>query len=219
MHISKMIKELGKDDKKFENPAAAIRHYVHLGIAAETATSDLRNSLDNTIVKQSQKEAVRNELKPLSEIIEKLINTIKESKEENSQFFTDVAKRTEIIETKIERANENIAAAIEQGNNSILEMMKSVLLTGEQTLRNLIVLRSIIYVFALGHKTGKIEPGKENLIKWNNLIALAHHRANQLSIAEVKMLSSEVLEAHIIQEMASDIFRQINSLPQPEFEQ
>jgi hypothetical protein len=207
IHIANMIKENKHIDPRFADYSAAIRYYVHLGITAETATNDLRNSLDNTIVKQSQKEAVRNELKPLVNLIENLINTVVETTERSSQFFADVTKRTEIIEGKIDQASE-----------TIINLLKSILITGENALRNVIVLRSIIYIFFLGHKTGKIAPGKENLIKWNKMITLAHQHANKLSIAEVNLLSGEIVEAEIIQKMASDIFKQINSLPEPQIE-
>jgi hypothetical protein len=54
-HIEKMVKELKGLDGNFANQIAAVRHYVHIGIAAETASTDLRNSLGNTIVKNQLK--------------------------------------------------------------------------------------------------------------------------------------------------------------------
>lgn len=205
IHISNMIKEHKRDDPKFADYSAAIRYYVHLGIAAETATSDLRNSLDNTIVRQSQKEAVRDELKPLANLIENLTNKVTESVEKNSEFFADVSKRTEIIESKLDIASEKI-----------INLLNSILITGENALRNIIVLRSIIYIFFLGLRTGKIEPGKENLVKWNKMITLAHKKANSLSIAEVNQLHEETLEAEVIQRFSSEIFKEVNALPEPE---
>ena len=211
MHITNMIKEFKTTDARFADMSAAIRYYVHVGIAAETATSDIRNSLDNTIVKASQKEAVRKELIPLDNKIENLITAIRETAAENSSFFTDVARRTEIVEAKLDRNIERI----DNGFDSVINFLKGMLITGEQTLRNLIVLRSIIYVFFLGHKTGRIEPGKENVTKWTRMISLAHEKANEFSITEVKMLSSEVLETTTIQKMAREIFKEVNSLPEP----
>jgi hypothetical protein len=53
-------------------------------------------------------------------------------------------------------------------------------------------------------------------VKWNRIIRLAHRGANALSVEEIKMLSEEVMETDIIQKMAEDIFKQINTLPKPE---
>lgn len=51
MHIARMVKDYRFTDPNFNSEAAAVRHYVHIGIAAETATSDVRHSLQNTVVK------------------------------------------------------------------------------------------------------------------------------------------------------------------------
>lgn len=205
MHIEKMVRELKYKDPNFASESAAIRHYVNVGIAAETATSDLRNSLDNSIIQRSIKNNLREELKSHSNHVENLIKAFKEFSEESSNLFRDVSRRTEVIETKLDA-----------GNEAILELLKSMSITGEQSFRNLIVLRSVIYVFLLGHKTGKIEPGKENLLKWNLLINLAHHKANALSLDEVKLLSGDVMESQIIRNMASEIFKEVSRLPQPQ---
>jgi hypothetical protein len=204
MHIERMVRELKRTDPNFATESAAVRHYVNVGIAAETATSDLRNSLNNNIVKRSQKEAVRAELIPLDNKVENLINEFKKFSEENGNLFRDISRRTELIETKLEA-----------GNEAILNLLKSIDITSEESFRNLIVLRSIFYVFLLGHKAGRIEPGKENLQKWNYIINLAHQKANALSLDEIKMLSGEVMESEIIRKMASEIFQAVMALPQP----
>lgn len=77
---------------------------------------------------------------------------------------------------------------------------------GNVTLPDWIVLQRVFFVFLLGHKTGKIESGKENIVKWSRMINLAHEKANELSIKEFKLLSSEGLEAGTIQNMAQEIF-------------
>ena len=47
------------------------------------------------------------------------------------------------------------------------------------------------------------------------MINLAHEKANKLSVKEIKMLSSEALEATVIQKMAGDIFREVVAMPEP----
>ncbi len=214
MYIEKMVRELRFSDPNFATEAAAVRHYVNVGIAAETATSDLRNSLDNTIVKKSIKDGLRYELKSHSNHIENLINALKDFAAESNQLFNDISKRTELIESKVESGFENIEASVD----SVLNLLKSNFSINEESLRNIIVLRTITYVFLLGHKTGKIAPGKENLVNWNRMIVLAHKKANELSMGEVKALASDVMEASIIQKMAREIFLQVNSLPEAKIE-
>ncbi len=201
MHIEKMVRDFKRDDPNFATESAAVRHYVNIGIAAETATSDLRNSLDNYIVRKSQKLAVRDELKPLVGNIKKNDDFLIEFKNNTDRLLNDLATRSEKIEAKLD-------AGIE-ANNELIKLLKGFQITGEQSLRNIIVLRTILYIFLIGHKTGNIAPGKENEIQWSKLVRTTHSKANALSIAEIKMLSSEVLEADIIQKMAIEIFNEI----------
>ena len=85
--------------------------------------------------------------------------------------------------------------------------------TGEDAFRNIIVLRSIIYVFLLGHRTGRIVSGDENLRLWGKIIEVAHHKANALSVEEVKRLATGTVEARVITRIASEIFDEIQKLP------
>jgi len=204
MHIKEMVKEFKRDDPRFETEATAIRYFVHLGIAAQSATENLRNSLDNTIVKNSIKDAVRQELSFHSNHIENLQNMVKDSVQRNKENFADIARRTEIIETKLNG-----------GINELKALFESFINTGAISLRNIIVLRTIIYVYLLGIKTGKLETGAENLGKWTTMITYAHQRANELSLEEIKLLSIDVMETKIIQKMATDVFIKVSSLPAP----
>lgn len=203
-HIGKMVREFRTTDKRFETEAAAVRYYVHLGVVSEAATEDLSNSLNHSIVKNSIAAAVEKELSKHSAHIEKLQNLVEDSIAKNEGNFNDIAIRTTSIEIRLDT-----------GFEPVINLLKSLLKTGEQTLRNLIVLRSIFYVFFLGHQTGRIEPGKENLQKWNRMINLVHQKANALSLDEIKMLSGDRMETEIIRNMASEIFREVLRLPQP----
>lgn len=211
MHISKMVKEFRLTDNRFETTAAAIRYYVHVGIAAETATGDLRHSLNNTIVKQSQKEAVRFELKPLANLLENLINKLEQVDTKTGETLNEIAKQNTIIESKVNRNFEQF----NKSSESLLELIKSVKsinITSEYNLKNMLVLRSVFYVFLLGYKSGKIPAGEDNFTLWSDIVKIAHRRASQLSIRELKMFSDDVLETNTIQEMATEMFREILAL-------
>ena len=232
-HIASMVEEFKKTDKRFENEASAIRHYVHLGIVAETSTDDLRNSLDSVIVRDSQKEAVRDELKPLAGVIKTLVEKLDEQDQNLNEFFADLTKRTEKIEGSIDAKAQALEASIVDNSKSIesrIELNFSQLFSTlteitkqlsamfnfvRYILRNLIILRSVIYIFLLGYKTGIIEGGKESQIIWNNLIQLAHQKAMDLSLVELTQLKDDQVESTVIQKMASDIFKEVTSKPQP----
>lgn len=207
MHIKDLVKEFRLTDKRFENETTAIRYFVHLGITAQTATENLRNSLDNTIVKTSIKEAVRMELSFHSAHIENLQNMVKYSVQRNEENFADIARRTEIIETKLDG-----------GLNDLKSLLNNFITTGEISLRNLIVMRTIIYVYLLGIKTGRLETGDENLGKWTTMITYAHQQANELSLEEIKLLSSNIMETTVIQKMATEVFKKVSALPAPKSE-
>ncbi len=218
MHIKQMVKEFKSTDERFKNETNAIRYFVHLGISAQQATENLQNSLDNTIVKNSIKEAVRKEISFHSAHIEKLQTITENLIKENEANFTEIARRTDAIEDLISAEGQTLLKTLNAGflmSEDALRTNEHALQTSEHSLRNLIVLRSIFYVFLLGHRTGKIAPGEEDLIKWNKIIILAHEKANQLSLKEIKMVSADVLESTVIQQMANEIYKEIRALPKP----
>ena len=221
-HIKKLVRKNRFTDKRFENNSAAIRYYVELGIAAEnSAEYPVKNTdknLDREIINSEQEDVVREDLIPLTNTVENLFGAIKILGANQAEYFTNSATQLSRIETHLERGIKEISRQLITSLESIYAQFDQSEKTGNETLRNLIVLRSVFYIFLLGHKTGKIEPGRENIGKWNQVIKLAHEKANGLSIKEVKMLSSAVLEANTIQSMAAEIFRQVNALPEPKTE-
>lgn len=200
MHIEKMVRELRFSDPNFSTEAAAVRHYVNVGIAAETATSDLRNSLDNSIVRKSQKAAVRDEIKPLNNNIHLMMETMKKFTEENARLFSDVAKRTADLESKLDIGVENI-----------VERLEKILMTGEQSFKNIAVLRSLFYIFLLGIETGKINTGKENLAQWNTIVKLAHEKAGEFADRELRELSTGRMESEVIKNITLQIFTHVKN--------
>lgn len=213
-HIKKLVKKYRYTDKRFESSSAAIRYYVELGIAAENPVENSAEDLKHKIVLSSQKNIVDEQLVPLTEAIEILFERMKIFDKNQTDYFTDSATHLNRIEAHLERGIKDISRQLLVTSlESIYAQFDGSGKIGEETLRNLIVLRTVFYVFLLGHKTGKTESVKENIVKWSRMINLAHEKANELSMNEVKMLSSEVLEGAIIQNMAREIFRQVNALP------
>lgn len=217
-HIKKLVKKNRYTDKRFDSSSSAIRYYVELGIAAENPVENSAEDLKHRIIRSSQKNIIGEQLVPLTEAIEILFERMKIFDKNQADYFTNSATHLNRIEAHLERGVKEISRQFITSLESIYAQLDGSGKTGDETLRNLIVLRSVFYIFLIGHKTGKIEPGKENLVKWNRMINLAHEKANELSIKEVKMLNGETLEATVIQKMAGDIFRQVASLPEPKTE-
>lgn len=229
MHITKMVKDFRFTDPNFGSPAAAIRHYVQHGIQAESATSDVRHALENTTVKNSIKNGLREELKSHTNNIKKFDETMTNSLAEFRDLFADLGRRSTAIETWLEGDTEKLRRQLadhterlrrrlDDDQQSVVKLLEKVILTDTEALRNIIVLRSIIYVFLLGYQTDKIKDEATNLINWRFIIGAAHEKANALSIDEVKMLAAGTLEAEVIQRMAREIFVETKRHPAVEFD-
>lgn len=199
-HIDNMVRDLKTSDPNFASASAAVRHYVFLGISAETATTDVRNSLDNSIVRKSIKGAVRYELNPVKDGIDSLMAALKNFTEENSQIFNDISKRTADIESKLDTGFEDTSATLEK-----------LLTTGEQSFKNIAVLRSLFYIFLLGIETGKIDTGKENLAQWNTIVKLAHEKAGEFADRELRELSTGRMESDVIKNLTLQIFTHVKN--------
>lgn len=199
-HIDTMVREFRNSDPAFSSVASTVRHYVHIGISAESATSDLRWTLDNSAIKESQKNAVRAELKPHSGNIKNLIEEVKKLGDETEQLFRDLTERTNAIETKLETGFEDTSA-----------MLEKLLTTGEQSFKNIVVLRSLFYIFLLGIQTGKINTGKDNLAQWNTIVKLAHEKSNDFAAEELRELSSGQMETDVIKNMTLHIFSAVKN--------
>lgn len=205
-YIIKMVDENSKNDKIYVDKSSAIRHYVKVGIAAEHKSDGMLDLFDSNIVRRSQRNAVREELKPLANTIKNLTDEIKDLREHNESIFGDISNQITAFQTAVSKSFEDI---IETHNNDRTFDIES--------LRNIFVMRSIIYVFLLGIQTGKVLPGKDNLKRWNAIIGLAHKKANKLSIQELKNFNSEEKEKSIVQRIANELFEETQKIKPVKF--
>jgi hypothetical protein len=199
-HIDTMVREFKNSDPIFASVGSAVRHYVHVGISAEAASTDLRWTLDYSPIKKAQKDAVREELKPHSGNIKNLQVKIDALMLESGQLFNDLTKRTENIEAKLDAGFEDAITRLEK-----------LLATGDQSFKNIAVLRSLFYIFLLGIQTGKINTGKENLAQWNNIVKLAHEKANEFAAQELRELSTGRMESDVIKNLTLQIFTHVKN--------
>lgn len=211
--IKTKVKTFGLIDARFKDNSSAVRYYVALGIAAERRT-DAANSLDDKIIKGSQKEVITESLLPVKLTLDDLIRAVENLSKQQNEHFTEANRNTDTLINRVEELNDFIKI-------QIFDLLKGILTSGkitEEALRNIIVLRSILYVFLLGYKTGRFEPMRsvDDRTAWELFVKAAHQKAQELSIEEMQHIAEGKLETDIIQKMASDLFTTVRELsPKP----
>lgn len=204
-HLNRKVRSLRYDDKRFENFGAAIRHYVHLGIATEKRT-ETANTLDDKIIKASQKEVVTDSLLPLKTSIDDLIGAMRSFAQKQDEQYAESAKLGQHILRRVDGINEQLSGQLGELLSKILTDGK----TTEETLRNVIVLRSILYVYLLAYKTGRIEPNGD--AAWTKLVVATTQKAQELSIVELQHLAQGNLETQVVEGLATEMFKIIKSI-------
>jgi len=153
LFVEKKVRELRYDDKRFESNAAAIRYYVHVGIAAEDRVK-AANSLDDQIIKASQKEVVVDSLMPLKKSIDGLINAMERFEEKQTNHFVSQSRETDVLARRIEGGFAALSKYLTENVGAISERLKTIVKTNSDTLRGIVMLRSMIYVMLLGYSNG-----------------------------------------------------------------
>lgn len=205
LHIKRKVKEAGATDTRFKDKTSAVRYYVQLGISTEKRTNSA-NTLDDKIIIASQKEVVTDSLLPLKHSIDDLITVMQNFDHKQSEHFRQSNNWTEALIGRIEALNQSLNVAVGNLLNEILRSGK----VSDESLRNIIVLRSIHYIFLLGYKTGNFDPNEK--ISWNEVILFAHKKAQELSITELQHLNEGTYEDTIVKKLAGDIFKEIQRL-------
>lgn len=215
-HVKKIVKKNRYTDKRFESHSSTIRYYVELGIQAENSSDSGANNLDRAVINSTATDALRVEVLQLNEIIENLSATVKTLSANQTDYFACSTKKLQSLEASLANNLSEVSSQLNSDSEGIVKRLDRTEKTDSAMLHNLIVLRSVFYIFLLGYQTEKIKPGKDNLNKWGKLIEVAHQQANRLSIDEIKASASEELESAMIREMAKTIFREVMSHPEPE---
>lgn len=201
-HINHQVKSLRFINPNFKDNSSALRYYVQLGIAYEKGT-ETANTLDDKIIKSSQKEVVRSELDPLKNSIDSLIGIIKEMNQNNDTNFQEVLKSQDITNLKLD----SISDQLTQNLLPLLKIITKSERLNLHSLRNIIILRSVLFVFLMAQKTGRIDPDK--ITDWQKIIKFAHSQAEELSDEELKQIESESFETSVVETLAHKLFNEI----------
>ncbi len=162
--LKQKIKTDGVRDVRFKDRSAALAHYVHLGIAAEKQV-EAANSLGDRIIRESQREVVIDSLRPLKEAIDKLTVTMTGFGELQASSLSETTRVT----------------------RGIQEGVIHLAARSRRELENIIIIRSVLFVFLLGIRTNRIQPDERT--PWDKLIAFAHEKARELAVEETKLRS------------------------------
>lgn len=195
-HIRRKLKD-ENDKAHFKSISSAIRHYVHNGIAAEDNIDYTRNSLKDRIVREAQKNIVFDAHKPLTRKIDRIETLIKNLEVQQDLNFRSQSNQFVNLEDALSGEFSKIAGFL---NNLPAALPKAPENTSrepsleKEILKNILVLRSVMYVYVLG-MFGKAVPitGDGNHF-WVNLLEVAHREAHQLSALEIFKLDEEELE-------------------------
>lgn len=201
-HIRTKVKINGITDTRFKDNSSAIRYYVQNGIDYEKRIQS-SNTLDSTIIKSSQKEVITETLKPVKSSVDDLINVMKDFGKKQEEHFTESLKLSERLARRFEATNE-------QHESNYAELMKEFLIGGkinEEALRNAIVLRSILSVFLLAYKTGRIIPSDKT--NWNKVVFFIIQKAQELSIMEIQQLTSGNKEDKAVEILTQELWEYI----------
>lgn len=182
--LKQKIKTDGVRDVRFKDRSAALAHYVHLGIAAEKQV-EAGNSLGDRIIKESQREVVIDSLRPLKEAIDKLTVTMTGF----GELQTSSLSQTTRVTRGMQEAVINLAER------------------SRRELENIIIIRSVLFVFLLGIRTNRIQPDEKT--PWDKLIAFAHDKARELAVEETNL--SDGRDSELVRKLANELFAAVKN--------
>lgn len=177
---------------------------VHIGIAATLQTDQIEHTLDNAIVKRSQKNAVRDELKPLTNNLKNLNDAIENLIVKNDDSFGQLIESSKIVEDIVKQRLESFENVMEK----VLLSIQKGSGTERESLRNIIVIRSLIYLFLIGHKLGRIESGTDDYNNWKLVVINAHKRANLISDEELDLMEGGKIDEKVIMNFTTELFKE-----------
>jgi hypothetical protein len=170
--------------------SAAVRHYVVLGIASENRVEHA-HSLDGKIVRETQKDVIRETLLPLKETLDKLITVMQHFENKQETFLSSISKQYELLQREI--------SGLSEKNNSPNDNKYA-----EEILRCVYILRAIMTVYLLAYNTNKNNPAGQT--DWNNVMKNLYVKANDIALQEVGNLSAESLENELIDRLAREFW-------------
>lgn len=178
-----------------------------------------------SIVKDSQAQVIDARLHPLIKQIDELSRTIKSLIETNENLAKGITNSATNLASEITQIHEKISSLRDDNQPQYLEAVNQQLakLTATlqpmaagsaTTLKNIIAIRSLFYVFLLGYQSGSIEEAnKLSRAQWVYFVRDVQKKLNTLSFEEYNSL--DPLNQHkFIEDYARQIFEQIRIVKQ-----
>lgn len=190
VHINRMVKELKLSDPKFANNTSAIRHYVRLGIASENRVEHA-HSLDGKIVRETQKDVIRETLVPLKDSLDTLLVVMQHFENRQENFLSSISKQYELLQREI--------SGLSEKNNSTNDNKYT-----EEILRCVYILRAIMTVYVLAYNQNRHKSAGQT--DWQNVMKTLYAKANDIALKEINNLSTDSLENELIDRLARDFW-------------
>lgn len=212
-YIKNKVQELRGIEKDFASEATAIRHYIHVGIAAEISTTDIRKSLENSIVKRSQKEAVRKELEIVTADLMEIERKIIHAHDKSQENFSDMARRLEILETKVgaesEAIQKNVADSQQHFEEALTAQTLKLQIDNKYLLRNVLILRTLSFLMLLFAKEAENKKELRHLKNWSGIVNLVRETINNVPLDLMKQVSEPYFETELVEAIGRELYKDL----------
>ena len=216
----KEIDALTKNEFK-DNQSETVRTLVREALVHRRLVRSGRDVTMN-IVRDSQKDVITNELQPLVKQIDKLEKTIETMSNSQDNLLRGVTNSTNKITGEIAVVRDEIKSLSESGNTAqiiltinktlqnLTTMLQPLAARSADTLRNVIVMRSLFYFFLIAYQSGGIDEAyKLNKQQWVYFVRDVSKRAGQLSVDEYGSLDT-IGQHKFIEDYAIKLFEQVH---------
>ena len=187
--IKEKLKEGLFDEKgKPLTMSSIIRKYVHLGLINEKNTQHAEYSLRDKVVRKSL-------FRLMDEFMSPMQTAINEFREENKALKNVIRelldkKKSDAFELQMSINSLREDLLLEFGNISTDKY-------SELSFKNLVILRTVFYVFLLGYHHKKIPPHSSAEDAWIEIVKIVHNKAGEMSLEELAGKDTEGLEKEI----------------------
>jgi hypothetical protein len=239
MEISRIqigVKPYASDHKEIDkliqhefggNQAECVRTLLREALMRRRLVSEGKDATMN-IVKDSQAQVIDSRIQPLINQIDKLVEEVKSLTKANQELSNNVTTANQRISSDVGQISQQIKSISNAENESVAvkeinaQLSKLTLLMqpfaaqSEHTLKNIIAVRSLFYLFLLAYQSGSIEEAvKLQRTQWVYFVRDVHKRANSLAVDEFTNLDA-VGQHKFIEDLARQLFENVRIIKESE---
>ena len=184
--LNEKLKENLRDEhgKPF-TMSSIIRKYVHLGLINEKNTQHAQYSLRDKIVRESLFRLMDEFNQPMQKILHKIREDNEELNAKMGLVIQAATNSNDVVIYQMNKLREDLFGAFSQMTSEM---------SNEPLLKNLIILRTVFYIFLLAFHRKPLpnHPKAEDL--WVRVVKIVHTKADALDLYEFGQKTHEDLE-------------------------